>query len=80
MDALRMPAASPAPEAGPPSVPDRLKEWSTTEEVAAWLGISVRTLYYYNSRGEGPARHRLTKRIGTGQGTSKIGWPHGLAA
>ena len=38
-----------------------LKEWSTTEELAAWLDVEPRYLYYLAERGKGPARHRIGK-------------------
>ena len=38
-----------------------LKEWSTTEELAAWLGVDVEHLYYLAGHGKGPARHRIGK-------------------
>ena len=38
-----------------------LKEWSTTKELCAWLGIEKAHLYYLNARGEGPRRYRLGK-------------------
>jgi hypothetical protein len=38
-----------------------LKEWSTTAELAAWLGIGVRGLYHLHSTGQGPVRHRVGK-------------------
>jgi hypothetical protein len=43
----------------PPDPADGLKEWSTTKELCAWLGVDPRHLYYLVARGEGPRRHRL---------------------
>ena len=39
----------------------RLKEWMTTEELAAWLGVEKEHLYYLAGRGEAPRRHRIGK-------------------
>jgi hypothetical protein len=38
-----------------------LKEWSTTAELCAWLGIDVRTMYWLRSTGQGPRGHRVGK-------------------
>jgi hypothetical protein len=38
-----------------------LKEWSTTEELCEWLGIELTALYWLNSTGHGPQRHRIGK-------------------
>jgi excisionase family DNA binding protein len=38
-----------------------LKEWSTTEELCAWLGIDKPTLYYMAGHGKAPRRHRIGK-------------------
>jgi predicted DNA-binding transcriptional regulator AlpA len=39
-----------------------LKEWSTAEELCAWLGITKPTLNWLNMTGQGPRRHRVGKR------------------
>ncbi len=38
-----------------------LKEWSTTAELCAWLGIEVTALYWLRSTGQGPRGHRIGK-------------------
>lgn len=40
---------------------DGLREWSTTEELCAWLGIERSTLNWMNTTGKGPRRHRIGK-------------------
>jgi hypothetical protein len=41
-----------------------LQEWSTSEQLCAWLGISVKQLYALNWAGKGPRQHRgLGKEI-----------------
>ena len=36
-----------------------LKEWSSTSELCAWLGIDVRALYWLRSTGQGPRGHKV---------------------
>lgn len=36
-----------------------LKEWSSSEELAAWLGITVRALYWMRESSKGPHGHRI---------------------
>ena len=36
-----------------------LKEWSTTVELCAWLGLEETQLYWMTARGNGPRPHRI---------------------
>jgi predicted DNA-binding transcriptional regulator AlpA len=38
-----------------------LKEWSSSKELAAWLGIEVTSLYWLASTGQSPRRYRIGK-------------------
>jgi excisionase family DNA binding protein len=35
----------------------------TVQDVAAYLGVPVATVYQWNSRGHGPTRYRLGKHV-----------------
>jgi excisionase family DNA binding protein len=35
----------------------------TVQDVAAYLGVPVATVYAWNSRGQGPRRYRLGKHV-----------------
>ncbi|MGY1705522.1 helix-turn-helix transcriptional regulator [Geodermatophilus sp. SYSU D00697] len=35
----------------------------TVQDVAAYLGVPVATVYQWNSRGQGPRRYRLGKHV-----------------
>jgi excisionase family DNA binding protein len=35
----------------------------TVQDVAAYLGVPVATVYQWNSRGQGPKRYRLGKHV-----------------
>ena len=40
-----------------------LKEWSSVREVADWFGVDVATVYWWNSTGRGPRRHRIGREL-----------------
>lgn len=40
-----------------------LKEWSTFEELADWLGVDVAALRWMRQTGQGPRAHRVGKHL-----------------
>lgn len=58
----------PRPEAAPPTPPDALRRaagerlW-TAADVAAYLGVPIKTVYTWRSRGRGPKGFRIGKHL-----------------
>lgn len=48
------PAAEPLPEDW---------KWASTAELCGWLGIDVRTMYYWRSKRMAPVGHQIAKEI-----------------
>lgn len=40
-----------------------LKEWSTSAELAEWLGLELQQFYWMRSKGNGPRGHRIGSGI-----------------
>jgi hypothetical protein len=54
-------------------VQGELEEWSTIEELAAWLGVDIANLYYLAGRGKPRAGTGWARTIDTGAATSMSG-------
>ena len=35
------------------------REWLSTADLAAWLGLDVKAIYWLNYTGTGPVRHKI---------------------
>jgi predicted DNA-binding transcriptional regulator AlpA len=58
--ALTSSAVASRPAAGP--LPEDWT-WASTAELCAWLGIDVRTMYYWRSKRMAPVGHQIAREI-----------------